>query len=100
MDKSKNAGIMSITITVCAGCEQLLEQASKAIRGLQAEMSTASSITRNGSPTEKQRQDFKARLLASFNHAQSVWDEYCEHLIEHGIVTEADEQSVPASARI
>jgi hypothetical protein len=40
-------------------------------------------------PTEEQRQEFKINLLATFNEAQSAWNTYREHLIEHGVLRTA-----------
>jgi len=51
-----------------------------------ADMSSAVHLTRNGGVTEEQRQAFKTRLVASFNDAQSAWDAYREHLIEHELL--------------
>jgi hypothetical protein len=34
--------------------------------------------------SEEQRQETGVRLAASFNEAQSAWDAYREHLIQHG----------------
>lgn len=36
--------------------------------------------------SEEERQGTAARLAESFNEAQSAWDTYREHLIEHGIL--------------
>jgi len=52
-----------------------------------AEMQTAIEMRRRGKPSEKQRQEFVARLVASFDAAQSAWDAYREHLIKHGLLT-------------
>ena len=46
-------------------------------------------LVSNGGGSEEQRQDFKARLLASLNDAQSAWDAYREHLREHGLLPAA-----------
>ena len=51
-----------------------------------ADMQTAIEISRRGKPTEKQRQEFVDRLVASFNAAQSAWDAYRKHLIKHGLL--------------
>jgi hypothetical protein len=49
-------------------------------------MQTAIEQRRRGKPTEKQREEFAARLVASFNTAQSAWDAYREHLTKHGLL--------------
>ena len=72
---------------ICPGCERRLTEASQAMRRHATDMSSAIQLlVRNGGGSEEQRQDFKARLLASFNDAQSAWDAYREHLIMHGLL--------------
>jgi hypothetical protein len=51
------------------------------------DMQTAIRMKQSGKPTEEQRQEFVARLVASFNAAQSAWNTYREHLIKHGLLT-------------
>jgi hypothetical protein len=86
---SRDSGFVSAVATVvCSGCEKRAEAAAQAMRGHANEMHTAVSVARSGSLTEEQRQDFKTRLLASFNNAQSLWDAYHAHLSEHRIVPE------------
>jgi hypothetical protein len=36
--------------------------------------------------TEEEIDQYKARLVASFNEAQSAWEAYRAHLREHGIL--------------
>jgi hypothetical protein len=50
-------------------------------------MQTAIEIRRREKPVETQRQEFVAKLVASFNAAQSAWDAYRKHLIKHGLLT-------------
>jgi hypothetical protein len=50
-------------------------------------MQAAIEVSRRGKPTEKQRLEFVARLVASFNAAQSAWDAYRRHLTKHGLLT-------------
>ncbi|MFL6305557.1 MAG: hypothetical protein ACJ72H_18655 [Candidatus Sulfotelmatobacter sp.] len=50
-------------------------------------METAIQMKKSAKPTEEQRQEFVARLVASFNAAQSAWDSYREHLAKHGLLT-------------
>jgi hypothetical protein len=71
---------------LCPVCEQRLTDTSNAMRRHAAIMSTAIYSARSSSMTEEQRQDFAIQLLASFNDAQSAWDAYHEHLIEHGFL--------------
>jgi len=49
-------------------------------------MSTTIHLNVSDSATEELRQDSRTKLAASFNDAQSAWDAYREHLIEHGIL--------------
>ena len=71
---------------ICPGCEQRLTEATQAMRRHAADMGNAVYSARSGGLTEEQRQDFKNILVASFNEAQSAWDAYREHLIEHGLL--------------
>jgi len=71
---------------ICPACEQRLTQASNAMRRHATDMAEAIHLVRWGDPTEDQRQHFTTRLVASFNAAQSAWDTYREHLIEHGLL--------------
>ena len=50
-------------------------------------METAIQMKKSAKPTEEQRQEFVARLVASFNAAQTAWDSYREHLTKHGLLT-------------
>jgi len=50
-----------------------------------SEMNTAINLERSGA-TEEQKEDFRTSLLLSFNDAQSAWDSYREHLIQHGLL--------------
>jgi len=51
-----------------------------------AEMQTAIDQRRRSKPTKREREEFVARLVASFNSAQSAWDTYREHLTKHGLI--------------
>jgi hypothetical protein len=62
-------------------------------------METAIRIKQSGKPTEEQRQEFVAKLVASFNAAQSAWDSYREHLIKHGLLTPASTSNQSQSMR-
>jgi len=74
---------------ICHQCDDRLEQASRAMRSHASVMRTALDLVRRGGWTEEQRQDFTTRLVTSFNNAQSAWDLYREHLMEHGILPKA-----------
>ena len=63
------------------------------------DMETALRIKQNGKPTEEQREEFVARLEASFNAAQSAWDSYRQHLIKHGLVTPASQSKASQPQR-
>jgi len=36
-------------------------------------------------PTEEKRRENRAMVAASFQEAQTAWDDYRKHLIEHGV---------------
>lgn len=46
-------------------------------------------ISRKADMTEEQVDDYRNRLITSFNDAQSTWDAYHSHLTEHGILPES-----------
>src|SRR5881275_2823999 len=75
-----------LPIPICSECEQRLREASIAMLRHGAEMQTAIEMRRAERPTQEQREDFTALLVASFNAAQSSWDNYREHLAQHGLV--------------
>jgi hypothetical protein len=74
---------------VCLGCEQVLDQASNAVRRHANLMNTAFDCVRKGKAAEEQVSDFRGRLVESFNEAQWAWDTYREHLAEHGLLPPA-----------
>jgi hypothetical protein len=43
-------------------------------------------VALKGGVTEEMRQDFRARIIASFKEAQMAWDAYRDHLSEHGLL--------------
>jgi hypothetical protein len=63
------------------------------------DMEAAIRMKQSGKPTEEQRQEFVARLVASFNAAQSAWDSYREHLTKHGLLTSASRSNDSQSTR-
>ncbi len=88
-----------LLIPICSRCDQRLRQASIAMRRHGTDMETAIRMKQSGKPTEEQRQEFVARLVASFNAAQSAWDSYREHLIKHGLLTPTSRSNESQSTR-
>lgn len=70
---------------MCHSCEKRLTDASNAMRHHANVMHAAIQWARSGGP-EEQRKDYNDRLVASLNDAQSAWDAYRQHLIEHGLL--------------
>jgi hypothetical protein len=71
-------------LPICAQCEQWVTEVSYAMRHHAAQMTAAISLARDyEAQAEEQRQELTAKLVASLNEAQSAWDAYCEHLIQH-----------------
>jgi hypothetical protein len=70
---------------ICQGCEQRLTEASTAMRRHASHMNQAIEMARRG-PTEEEKKDIRATLVASFNDAQSAWDTYRDHITEHGLL--------------
>jgi hypothetical protein len=50
-------------------------------------MQAAIAMRRRSKPSEKQRREFVAKLVASFHAAELAWDKYREHLSKHGLLT-------------
>ena len=73
---------------VCLACDTRLNEAANAMRHHWSEMNAAIYEVQSGRLTEEEWQELKPSLWASFNEAQSAWDAYREHLIEHGILPE------------
>ena len=89
MNTSKGSAATSVLpIRICMQCDELLSEASDALRRHAGYMTVAMELIRRGDITEERR-DFKGRLVASFKDAQSTWDAYREHLVHHGILPEA-----------
>ena len=72
-------------IRVCPGCERYLTTASDAMRRHAEDMRSAISSVQTGL-TEEEIDQYKVRLIVSFNAAQSAWQAYRAHLREHGIL--------------
>jgi hypothetical protein len=72
-------------IRICAGCEQSLTAASDAMRRHAQAMQTALSLE-PAHLTDEELDQYKIKLIDSFNEAQSAWDAYRAHLREHGIL--------------
>ncbi len=85
-----NSGIylaVMLQARICVQCERLLNEASSAMRRHAAAMDTAFELVRsNDSKYEQYRENVTAKLWESFNEAQSAWNTYREHLVEHGLV--------------
>lgn len=85
----KNSALTNVVnIRVCLDCDKLLTEASDAMRRHAGDMTVGMFLIHRGDLTEEARQDFRARLIASFRDAQSAWDGYRKHLMEHGILPE------------
>jgi hypothetical protein len=86
---AKNSDLMAVLpIRICLECDKLLTEASDAMRRHAGDMTVGMFLIRRGDLTEEARQDFKTRLVTSFRDAQSGWDTYRRHLLEHGILPE------------
>jgi len=70
---------------ICPRCQLRLHDASMAMRRHYTLMETGIRLSRTDH-TEEERQEFRARLEATFNDGQTAWDAYREHLTEHGIL--------------
>ena len=71
---------------VCHGCDERLTNASNAMRHHANVMHMAIELAKGDSLTDERRKDFADSLIATFNDAQSAWDAYRSHLIEHGLL--------------
>ena len=74
---------------ICAKCEALLDDAIVALRQHRMQMSTGISLNVHGYLTEELRKELAPILVGSFILAQAAWDDYCGHLIQHGLLTPA-----------
>lgn len=77
---------MKFTI-VCQGCDERLTATSTAMRRHATVMHEAIELAQADFLTDEQRKNFTASLIATLNDAQSAWDAYRSHLIEHGLPT-------------
>jgi hypothetical protein len=77
---------------ICAECEALLDDAHR------VQMSTGISLKVHGYLTDELRNELAPVVVASFNAAQAAWDGYCEHLIQHGLITPARKVVQPAQS--
>ena len=71
---------------VCHGCDERLTNASNAMRQHANVMHRAIELAKADALTDELRKDFTDSLIATFNDAQSAWDAYRSHLIEHGLL--------------
>ena len=74
---------------ICLECTQLLNAGVDAVRRHSAVASQAVDVARSN-PTDEKRRENRAVFAASFQEAQSAWDAYRKHLIEHGILPASD----------
>ena len=72
-------------ILTCPQCEIRLIEAANAMRRHGSQMTAAIEWARTD-PSEEQKQEIKASVVASFKDAQAAWDVYPEHLRGHGIL--------------
>jgi len=70
----------------CLVCDERLAEVSKAMRRHESIMAQGALWLRMDEVTEERRQDFRARIIASFTEAQMAWDAYRDHLKEHGLL--------------
>lgn len=82
---SPRADDVKARVRICPGCENRMTNATNAMRRHGSQMAAAMRSA-NTDLSEDERQVIAARLAESFNEAQSAWDAYREHLIEHGIL--------------
>jgi hypothetical protein len=75
-------------VLICRGCEERLTKASNAMRRHASVMYTAIQLVQSGR-TEELKKDFTVSLLATLMDAESAWDTYRKHLIEHGLLPAA-----------
>ena len=84
MDSPKATDVKA-HIRICSGCEQRLTHAVNTMRRHCSQLAAATKLA-NAGMSEEERQEAAAGLADSFREAQSAWDAYREHLIEHGIL--------------
>ena len=70
---------------ICAECEHLMTDAANAMRRHGGQMLAATELARTDL-SEEQRDEAEVRLRESFKEANSLWNAYRRHLIEHGIL--------------
>jgi len=77
-----------VNILVCRGCEELLSDASYALRRHSAAMSNAILSAERDSISQEEFENYRTEVRSSFKEAQERWDAYREHLVEHGLLLE------------
>ena len=71
---------------VCHGCDERLTKAATAMRRHASEMHKAIELAKADSVTDELRKEYTDSLIATLHDAQSAWDAYRSHLIEHGLL--------------
>ena len=85
MDSPRASDDVKARIRACPGCELQMNNVANAMRRHGSQMAAALEFAKTDL-TEEQRQEIGASLAASLNEAQSAWDAYREHLIQHGLI--------------
>jgi hypothetical protein len=80
---------------ICSECEYLLEKAVFAMRQHEAQVGEGLSLNAKGLLTKELRKQLAPIAVESFNNAKTAWDAYCDHLIEHGLLTPTG-KAIPA----
>lgn len=71
---------------VCHGCDERLTATATAMRRHATVMHEAIELAKADAVTDELRKYFTEKLRATLNDAQSAWDAYRSHLIEHGLL--------------
>jgi hypothetical protein len=72
-------------IRICPECEHHMTAVANAMRRHACQMFEAIELVKRGL-SEDERQEAAVSVRQSFNEAQSAWDAYREHLIDHGLI--------------
>jgi len=70
---------------LCHSCDDRLTEVSNAVRHHASVVHTSMELAKSD-VTEEQWSVYEHNLVASFLEAQSSWDAYREHLMEHGLL--------------
>jgi hypothetical protein len=83
---------------LCNKYQQVLSEAITAMTRHRAVIERAIRLQQEGNLTEEQRQEYRAKLAATFNEGQSAVDARRNHLIEHGVPLEAAPARAPLTS--